>query len=250
MKTKVDPTDTTSKEKKIRIIDVNASMSYNFTADSLKLSDLNINYSTQIGDILNLHSNTTFTPYDYSPVSQYNINKFLINEGKGFFRMTNFTLNISTSISGEKLKSKETEVPKPEDKPASELENMNSQNYQGVYKQKEPDFSIPWSLSLSYNYSLNKPTPLNISSYSNISGSLDFNLTPTWKFSVSGSYDLKQKQFAAPQIIISRDLHCWLMNFTWNPIGLYRGYHLEIRVKAPQLQDLKITKQSDFYSGK
>jgi len=134
--------------------------------------------------------------------------------------------------------------------PLTAYQVLNNQNYQGIYSQKEPDFSIPWSLSLSYNYSLNKPTPLNISSYSNISGSLDFNLTPAWKFSVSGSYDFKEKQFAAPQIMISRDLHCWLMNFTWNPIGLYRGYNLEIRVKAPQLQDLKLTKRSDFYSGK
>jgi hypothetical protein len=249
MKTKVDPTDTTSKEKKIRLLDIHASMSYNFAAIEFKLSDLNIDYSTQVGDYLNLHSNTTFTPYDYAQ-DQARINKYLINEGKGLFRLTNFSLNLSTSLSGEKLKPKESEVPKPEDKPATELENLNRQNYQGVYNQKEPDFSIPWSLSLSYNYSLNKPTPLNSTSYSNLSGSLDFNLTPAWKFSVSGSYDFKEKQFAAPQIQISRDLHCWIMNFTWNPIGLYRGYNLEIRVKAPQLQDLKLTKRSDFYSGK
>ena len=249
MKTKVDPTDTTSKEKKIRLINVNASMSYNFAADSLRLSDLNINYSTQVGDLLQLQGNTTFSPYDYSTVSQ-RINKFLINEGKGFFRLTNLSFNISTSISGDKLKSKESDVSKPEDKPASELENLNRQNYQGVYSQKEPDFSIPWSLSLSYNYSLNQPTPLSVNRYSNISGSIDFNLTPAWKFTVSGSYDFKEKQFAAPQVRISRDLHCWLLNFTWNPIGLYRGYNLEIRVKAPQLQDLKLTKRSDFYSGK
>ena len=33
------------------------------------------------------------------------------------------------------------------------------------------------------------------------------------------------------------------MNLTWFPIGFYRGYRLELRVKAPQLQDLKVTKQ-------
>jgi hypothetical protein len=33
------------------------------------------------------------------------------------------------------------------------------------------------------------------------------------------------------------------MNFTWFPVGFYRGYRVEIRLKAPQLQDLKITKQ-------
>jgi hypothetical protein len=29
---------------------------------------------------------------------------------------------------------------------------------------------------------------------------------------------------------------------TWRPMGIAQGYLLEIRVKAPELQDLKITK--------
>jgi hypothetical protein len=164
--------------------------------------------------------------------------------------MTNLSFSISTSLSGEKLKSKETEVKKPEDKPADELANIDRQIYQGIYSQKEADFSIPWNLSLSYNYNISRPTPLQATEYSNLNGSIDFNLTPNWKFSVTGSYDFQAKQFAAPQIRITRDLHCWIMNFTWNPIGTYRGYNLEIKVKAPQLQDLKLTKRSDFYSGK
>ena len=164
--------------------------------------------------------------------------------------MTNLSFSISTTLSGEKLKSKETEVKKPEDRPINELENIDRQNYQGIYSQKEADFSIPWNLSLSYNYSLSTPTPLSTYKYSNLNGSIDFNLTPNWKFSVAGSYDFQSKQFAAPQVKITRDLHCWIMNFTWNPIGPYRGYNLEIKVKAPQLQDLKLTKSSDFYTGK
>jgi hypothetical protein len=40
------------------------------------------------------------------------------------------------------------------------------------------------------------------------------------------------------------------MDFTWNPIGTYRGYRFEIRVKAPQLQDLKVTKQDQFFDGR
>jgi hypothetical protein len=33
------------------------------------------------------------------------------------------------------------------------------------------------------------------------------------------------------------------MNFYWVPNGPSRQYRLEIRVKAPQLQDIKVTKQ-------
>jgi lipopolysaccharide assembly outer membrane protein LptD (OstA) len=249
MKTKVDPTDTTSKEKKIQLLNLSANISYNFAADSLRFSDLTLSYRTQVGDLLNISGSTNFTPYDYSGIFT-RINKFLVNEGKGLFRMTNLSFSISTSLSGEKLKSKETEVKKPEDKPADELANIDRQIYQGIYSQKEADFSIPWNLSLSYNYNISRPTPLQATEYSNLNGSIDFNLTPNWKFSVTGSYDFQAKQFAAPQIRITRDLHCWIMNFTWNPIGTYRGYNLEIKVKAPQLQDLKLTKRSDFYSGK
>ena len=40
-----------------------------------------------------------------------------------------------------------------------------------------------------------------------------------------------------------RDLHCWEMDFSWVPTGFYRNFKLEIRLKAPQLQDVKVTKQ-------
>ncbi len=245
MKTLPDVSDTTSKEKKIQLLNLSAAMSYNFAADSMKLSDLGVQYRTQVGDWFNFSGSTNFTPYDYT-ADKTRINKFLINEGKGLLRLTKFSFSISTSLSGERLKSAEDKQP-----PEGEYELQNGDNvYKGIYSEKEADFTIPWDLNLSYNYSLSKPIPSQKSEFSNLSGGINFNLTPNWKFSFTGSYDFQRHEFAAPQIKISRDLHCWLMNFTWNPIGTYRGYRFEIRVKAPQLQDLKVTKQDQFYSGR
>jgi hypothetical protein len=34
------------------------------------------------------------------------------------------------------------------------------------------------------------------------------------------------------------------MSFSWYPMGILEGYRFELKVKAPQLQDLKVTKQS------
>ena len=250
MKTMVDPTDTTSKAKKIELLNLNASMSYNFAADSLKFSNLNLNYRTQIGQWLSFSGASSFTPYDYS-FNKEKINKFLISEGKGLLRLQNFNVTLSTSLSGEKLKSSQKDTSKTaEQETQYDFEQNQNNVYQGIYNNKQADFSIPWNISLNYNYNLNKPTPALTDITSNISGSLDFNLTPKWKISFTGSYDLRAKQFAAPEIRISRDLHAWILNFRWNPIGLYRGYFLEIRVKAPQLQDLKITKRDQFYEGK
>ena len=246
MKTLPDLSDTTSKEKKIQLLNISGAMSYNFAADSMKLSDLGIQFRTQVGDWFNFSGSSNFTPYDYS-ATQTRINKFLINEGKGLLRLTDFNFSISTSLSGEKLKSAEGKEPPP----AGEYELQNGDNvYKGLYSEKEPDFTIPWDLNLTFNYSLRKPVPSQKFESLNMSGGINFNLTPNWKFSFTGSYDFQRHEFAAPQIRISRDLHCWLMNFTWNPIGTYRGYRFEIRVKAPQLQDLKITKQDQFYSGR
>lgn len=250
MKTAVDPTDTTSKEKKIQLLNLDAGISYNLAADSVKFSRLNLGYRTQIGDWLNLSGNSSYSLYESNEFGQ-EINQFLISNKKGLLRLTNFQFSLSTTLSGEKLKSlseDEGGVPLPEGE--FELGNADRKIYQGLYNDKDPDFAIPWDISLSYNYVLDKSSPANTRSFSNMNGSLNFNLTPAWKFSLTGSYDFDRKEFSAPQVRISRDLHCWLMNFTWNPIGTFTGYRFEIRVKAPQLQDLKVTKQDQFYEGR
>src|SRR5690606_9710889 len=46
MKTQVDPTDTTSKENKIQLLNLDAAISYDFTAPQYKFSDLRLNYRT------------------------------------------------------------------------------------------------------------------------------------------------------------------------------------------------------------
>ena len=248
MKTMTDRTDTTSKEKKIQLLNLNAGIGYNFVADSIRFSDLNLSYRTQVGDLVSLSGSSTYSLYDYNEAGNA-INKFLIEQGKGLLRLKSFNFSLSTSLSGDKLKSND------EDKTEDSLQQQTAfqkenRMYRGIYDSQEPDFTIPWSITLNYNYSESRYNPYATSRYTTISSSANISLTKYWKISVSGSYDITGKQFSAPQIMISRDLHCWLMNFTWNPIGTYTGYRLEVRVKAPQLQDLKVTKTDNFFSGR
>ena len=248
MKTIADPTDTTSKEQKIQLLNLTLATGYNFAADSLNFADIALTYRTQVSDFFNFQGGTTFTPYDYSATSS-KINKYLIDQGKGLLRMTFLNLSVTTSLSGEKFSSEEKDVSETniEEDAFGQIEQDKNSVYQGIYSDKDPDFSIPWQISLSYNYSINRNNPGNPVYYSNISGNLSLSLTRNWKLDVAGSYDFIAEEFSAPQIRISRDLHCWIMNFTWNPIGTYTGFQFEIRVKAPQLQDLKITKQDQFF---
>ena len=151
--------------------------------------------------------------------------------------MTDFNLNFSSSLSGERKQSSRspasgdtTSSPRP------------GNEYFGLYREEEPDFSIPWRLSLSLSYSERKvePTPSHSSS---MRGSLEFNLTENWKFSMNGGYDIANREVVVPNVNITRDLHDWIMNFSWVPVGQYRNYQFEIRFKASQLHDIKVTKQ-------
>ncbi len=68
---------------------------------------------------------------------------------------------------------------------------------------------------------------------------------PKWRFSFTASYDLENNLLSAPYITAYRDLNSWEINFNWYPIGVYRGFFFQVRIKAPQLQDLKYTKQTN-----
>ncbi|MCX6168266.1 MAG: putative LPS assembly protein LptD [Ignavibacteriales bacterium] len=242
------PNDTTKEQKKIQLLNLNASVGYNFAADSLRLSDFNLGYRTQIGDLLSFSGSSSYTFYDFKAGQK--VNQFLASNKKGLFRLTNFNFSVSTSITGEKVKGKEENI---EQNQTVKEENsvFNKKDYSALYDDSQsPDLSIPWNLSLSYNYNFSKPTPDQSFSSSNLNADLGFSLTKNWKFTLRGSYDFDRKEISAPQITIYRDLHCWEMNFTWNPLGLYSGFHFEIRIKASELQDIKITKSGGLYSGK
>jgi hypothetical protein len=242
---KTSAKDTSEKEKKFQLMNVSLGTSYNFAADSFNLADLSVSYRTDIGQYLGISGSSTYRFYDYNRSANRRVNKYLIEEGKGIVELTNFSVSLSTSVRGEKKQAQTQQQVNDSTRVADNERNLNASGYKGIYDNAEPDFSIPWSLSLNFNFSQNQENPNHKFRSANISGNLDFNLTENWKFTATSSYDLVTKQFAAPQINISRDLHCWLMNFSWSPLGPYSGYRFEIRVKAPQLQDIKVTKQNN-----
>jgi lipopolysaccharide assembly outer membrane protein LptD (OstA) len=227
--------------KKIQLMNVGLGASYNFSADSLNLSPLGVTFRTGIGSLLDVGGNTSFDFYSQDPVRHQRINKFRIQNGEGLAQMTNVGLTLTTALSGEKTKGKST----PEEAESDSLRRLETHprsGFYGLHQDDEPDFGIPWKLGLTFNYSENKVQPFTSRSAS-LRGNLDFNLTEAWKFQVNGGYDLVSKEVVVPQISVSRDLHCWIMNFEWVPTGFGRHYQFEIRLKAPQLRDIKVTKQ-------
>jgi hypothetical protein len=244
MKTKPSAGDTAAEGKKIQLLNLGAGLSYNFAADSLKLSELGLSYRTNVGDFLSISGGSNFDFYRFDPIAHARVNKYLISNGGGLARLTSFSVNLSTSLRGGQ-KTPTQHVLGPVQGPLSYIEKPE---YSENPEQGQPNINIPWNLSLAFDYSLNQTDPTRPFRSSNLSGHLDFQLTEKWKITGSASYDLINKQVLVPQITVYRDLHCWEMFFWWTPTGAYRSFKLEIRVKAPQLQDLKVTKQGSARS--
>jgi len=236
--------DTAQQENKYQLLNLNANLSYNFAADSLQLSELGLSYRTNVANILDIGGGSSFNFYKYQE-GVGRINTFLLKETGQLAQLTNFSLNISASLKGEKkqmLKEKQAREEQPV--PQEAIPPSEKSGYYGLYGHEEaPDFSIPWNLALGYDYSFNKSNPNQPFKSSNIHVSLGFNLTENWKITVNGYYDIINKELSAPTITVYRDLHCWEMNFYWVPTGPSARFNLEIRIKAPQLRDVKITKQ-------
>jgi len=233
--------DTTGQENKIQLLNLGLGISYNLAADSLRFSELSMNFRTNIGQALSIGGSASYNLYKFvvDPTTSIGrrVNTLLLTDQGRLGDMTNFNISLGTRLSGEKKKAKAGSAQ------TDSLARKPKAGFVGLYDQEEPDFSIPWNLDLTWNFFQNQFDPRFKSRSSTISASLGFNLTETWKFTASASYDVVNRVFAAPQITIYRDLHCWEMNFYWVPTGQYRNFRLEIKLKAPQLQDIKLTKQ-------
>ncbi|HEX9007514.1 MAG TPA: putative LPS assembly protein LptD [Bacteroidota bacterium] len=240
MKTKGD---SAGQENKYQLLNLDLSTNYNFARDSLKFDEVGVSFRTALGQWLSIGGGGSFNLYKFEidpnhPQIGRRVNKFLWSEGK-IADLTSFFVSIGTRFSGEKHQTTAGPVRTAADSAQAATQKM----YVGIYDQETPDFSIPWNLDLNWNFSQNQADPRFKFITSGVSASLGFNLTEFWKINASANYDLVNKQFAAPQITVYRDLHCWELNFSWVPTGYYRNFRLEIRLKAPQLQDIKVTKQ-------
>ena len=125
--------------------------------------------------------------------------------------------------------------------------------------QKDSDgymaFKLPWSLSVSWNYTLAEDRtkeinirtmryPFSFSHRMNISG----NIRPSnkWNISFTSGYDFDYKKIAATTCNISRDLHCFSMS-CGIILSPYTSYNFSISANSSMLADaLKYDKRSGY----
>ncbi len=261
--------------KIISLIDnLGINFSYNMMADSLKLSDIGTNMRLKLSKNLTVNLNAVWDPYVYNEkgIKQ---NEFLIRNGGGLARLVSTGYTISPSINQDTFKKwfgkggDSTSDDKKKDDPEADLSDADGDipeeggPRQSLFNKKQDNSTfdedgflkneIKWNLSINYNMSYVSQFDQKREGFKGvITHNLSFNgsIQPTknWNFSFNASYDVPNNRISFMTCNLSRNLHCWNITASFNPIGPYATYYVSLRVNSSMLQDLKYEQRSRLSS--
>ena len=272
----VNRDDTTGKNpyKVVSLIDnLSIDGGYNFAADSMNWSLFQVNLKLKFPYLNNysVNLNTALDPYMYelnalgTPVRT---NKQYWHNGRfphwsGVRWSFNYTISNNTIKKWkEKLEGKKTKQEESNDDGMGDPMERNDDGTDRNAKQKNKKTEevedgyvkteFPWSISINYSlaYSAGSEFDYNKMYYkmkftNNLSLSGSLGLGKGWKVSASMTYDFDYKKVTSCNFNVSRDLHCWNMSASINPIGPFKSYTFHIGVNASILSDLKYDKNSN-----
>ncbi|MBQ0056685.1 MAG: LPS-assembly protein LptD [Bacteroidales bacterium] len=275
--------------KKISIIDnLSSSISYNLAADSMRWSStIPVSMVVKMGKSGSMNLSASFDTYMYgltssgSPVHidkpRWEVGKFprLMNTGYSYSYSINnqkvakwfgFGDNTSTSSDidlddeyeeGDDMIDSDLDPSYQKEKENERRAKNKKQNSSSTY---DADgymiWSVPWSMSISYTmrYAYQKfnvkkmEYDLGITHSATVSGQI--NPTKNWNFSYNLTYDFNDHKVTYMNMNCSRDMHCWTLTASMNPLGRFASFHVCIAVKSSMLSDLKYEKSSVSRSNK
>ena len=259
LEAKVRDKDSTAIEpKKIDLIsNLAISTSYNFLADSLKLSPVSVRGTIPIiQSKLNINFNMTLDPYALNNNNK-RIDKLNIENGGSLFRLTNASANFGYSFSSKSF-GKENDDLEDENTQTSRnggrrdnLLGEDSRQLQNKFNdtegaEEDPDenqklynYTIPWNLRVNYNVNYGNAARQDLITSHAINFSGDVELGEKWFVGASSGIDLTTGKFTPTQLRFARDLESFNMTFAWTPFGTYASWNFFIGIKSSVLSDLK-----------
>jgi len=253
--------------KKIKILDeLSFRGSYNFLADSLNLSTISVALRSSIIKDFNINLSMVFDPYQVDQQSGRRINKFLIRKGK-LARLQSIGTSFSYRINGgatsaqgyNNINGNNNYLPGQDIFDTGDLLYGEEEDYESALREQVNmrrrlmtgmyyDFSIPYNFGVNYSVSY-----YNNGIHKTVTQTMSFNasvnLTSKWAITYNGGYDFQSKKLTTGVFYLTRDLHCWQMNFSWVPIGFLKSWSFNISVKSGVLRDVKYDKRSSYYDN-
>lgn len=263
MKMKSDK-DTTG-YKKISLIDqLGASLSYDVA--NKRWSDLSMNLRLKLTKNYTFNMNASFATYAYQfdengnvvvgDRTEWSYGRF--GRFQGYSGSFSYTLNNDTfkklfgkKDEDEKNKDKEGKEGGEDEETEEETEEQNNNSNMRKTEKASVDsdgylaFKLPWSVSLSYSYSIREDRskdiniktmryPYSLTHSLNVSG--NFKIGSRWNMTYSTGYDFTSKEMSMTTLNITRDLHCFNMSCGL-VFGPFTSYNFSIRANSSMLTD-------------
>ncbi|WP_239465218.1 putative LPS assembly protein LptD [Bacteroides mediterraneensis] len=251
--------------KKISLIDqLGASLSYDVA--NKRWSDLSMNLRLKLTKSYTFNMNASFATYAYQfdengnvvvgDRTEWSYGRF--GRFQGYSGSFSYTLNNDTfkKLFGKK-EDKEDKDKKgkddSEDEEEDTEENEEQDNKSNMRKTEKASvdsdgylaFKFPWSISLSYSYSIREDRtkdinikkmryPYSLTHSLNVSG--NFKIGSRWNMTYSTGYDFTSKEMSMTTLNITRDLHCFNMSCGL-VFGPFTSYNFSIRANSSMLTD-------------
>ena len=263
MKMKSDK-DTTG-YKKISLIDqLGASLSYDVA--NKRWSDLSMNLRLKLTKSYTFNMNASFATYAYEfdengnvvvgDRTEWSYGRF--GRFQGYSGSFSYTLNNDTfkKLFGKKEEDKKNKDNKgkeenEDEETDEETEEQNNNSNMRKTEKASVDsdgylaFKFPWSVSLSYSYSIREDRskdiniktmryPYSLTHSLNVSG--NFKIGSRWNMTYSTGYDFTSKEMSMTTLNITRDLHCFNMSCGL-VFGPFTSYNFSIRANSSMLTD-------------
>ena len=263
MKMKSDK-DTTG-YKKISLIDqLGASLSYDVA--NKKWSDLSMNLRLKLTKSYTFKMNASFATYAYQfdengnvvvgDRTEWSYGRF--GRFQGYSGSFSYTLNNDTfkklfgkKEEDEKNKDNKGKEENEDEETEEETEEQNNNSNMRKTEKASVDsdgylaFKLPWSVSLSYSYSIREDRskdiniktmryPYSLTHSLNVSG--NFKIGSRWNMTYSTGYDFTSKEMSMTTLNITRDLHCFNMSCGL-VFGPFTSYNFSIRANSSMLTD-------------
>ena len=251
--------------KKISLIDnLTANLSYDIA--QRRWSNLTMSARLKLTKSYTFNMNATFATYAYkfdengnvvtSDRTEWSYGRF--GRFQGYSGSFSYTLNNDTfkklfGKGDDKDKEKDKKEGDSEEEDGDEEEESTdsqpSPNRKTENATLDPDgylaFKMPWSLSLSYSYSIRENTsakinikkmryPYALTHSLNISGNVK--IGSRWNVTYSSGYDFTSKEMSMTTVNITRDLHCFNMSCGL-VFGPFTSYNFSIRANSSMLTD-------------
>lgn len=263
MKMKSDK-DTTG-YKKISLIDqLGASLSYDVA--NKRWSDLSMNLRLKLTKSYTFNMNASFATYAYQfdengnvvvgDRTEWSYGRF--GRFQGYSGSFSYTLNNDTfkklfgkKEEDEKNKDNKGKEENEDEETDEETEEQNNNSNMRKTEKASVDsdgylaFKFPWSVSLSYSYSIREDRskdiniktmryPYSLTHSLNVSG--NFKIGSRWNMTYSTGYDFTSKEMSMTTLNITRDLHCFNMSCGL-VFGPFTSYNFSIRANSSMLTD-------------